>query len=98
MRECERGEGLSRAASVFIAAKTDRREKVQRSRALCPKGGGNGHLQGVGDPWCCLTLWWACSASPLAWSGQRSFQTCSRWVFVQIANGLLIFYFSTNFY
>jgi hypothetical protein len=68
------------------------------SPTLCPKDGGNGHLQGAADPWGRPTLWWARSAYPLAWSGQWPFQTHSRWDFVQIPNGLLVFYFPTNFY
>jgi len=69
----------------------------QRSRASYPKIGGNGHEQGAADPWGRPTLWWARSICPLAWSGQRPFQTRSRWDFVQIPNGLHDFDFSDEF-
>ena len=51
MSEWESDEELSQVASVFIAAKTDRREKVQQPPVHCPNGMANDHLKGPATPW-----------------------------------------------
>ena len=95
---CERGEGCSWVALVFIEEKTDTRGTTSADKSRWRRQSARGARPGAATPLVRPHLGWARCCSPLAGSSQQLIQCRDRWDFGQTRNGLLDFDFPTKFY